>query len=44
MHRRDIEQKYQDEVKPIIRLYNIHKYINADTVILCTKMSIKMHM
>ena len=30
MHRGDIEQNTQDKVKPIIRFYNIHKYINAD--------------
>ena len=33
MHWVDIEHNNQDEVQPIIILYKIHKYVNADTYV-----------
>ena len=31
-------QKYsQDKVQPMVILYNIRKHINAETIIICTK-------
>ena len=37
---RDIEQNTQDDVQPRNILYNIHKNMNADTVVCCTNISI----
>ena len=33
--------KYQDEVYPKIRFYNIHKHKNTDTIIRCKNISIQ---
>ena len=41
MQWKDIEKKSQDEVQPMIILYNKFKHINVDTVILFTNISIQ---